>query len=543
MLKNFFKLYFLLAIVITVFAFNIETIMNFALIGNSLSELDKKSTSGPFFYIRQEFYNVPKSEWPSVISNLKKQFGYPIELKNISDVNLTTEQKEYLFENEMILTGGDFRSDLEEAEPEIWYVYLKDTDFVVRIYMSDTIGEQIDRYMKGIYYIMIKHLKNYPESDWQNRIDIYQRNYPNRINLILYSQLKFDQDKMIRLNQGKVIGFKHESAQQIYYKKIENSDFVMEIEPFGSKEMASARVLFDNFGLFLITVFALITAITLYLWMRPIWRDLKKLNLVTTTFGQGDFEARSDLPKKSAIWNLANTFNNMASRISKLITSHKDLTNAVSHELRTPLSRLRFAIEMLNEEKDEILKQEFVDSMGTDIDELELLVSELLTYARFDRENPELRYCKLNISQWLQDLTNKITAEDIDKELQIIDSIDEHSMEVTIDPKLLDRALNNLIRNALRYAKSRVDVGITIINDQCYISVDDDGAGIPENDRERILQPFTRLDYSRNRKTGGYGLGLSIVQQIIKWHNGKISIATSRYGGASFEICFPINQT
>ena len=111
------------------------------------------------------------------------------------------------------------------------------------------------------------------------------------------------------------------------------------------------------------------------------------------------------------------------------------------------------------------------------------------------------------------------------------------------EPRLMARALGNVLQNARRYAKQRVEVDAAINADTCRIVIDDDGPGIPEADRARIFEPFTRLDTSRNRDSGGYGLGLAIAQRIAQWHGGNIGVEDSPLGGARFVISWPVHRT
>lgn len=538
MFKNFLKIFFVLALVAVVYVINIETLFIFFLGGDVSKNVDRSPFNIPFFLIKRDLYRKPQSKWLEMIKELQTHYGYPLELENINDTDLTIKQKNKLRKNKLLTLNNDFISF--NFSEDIWYSTLKDSELILKLYMSESNNVVINQQSKGLFYSIIKYMDEVSETEWQQQFNLFLEQYGVLIKRFPITELKFNQKQILNLEQGKVIGVDMNLPSFMFYKKIHNSRYVLQFKPYG--KINSNIFLINNYQFIFPVILAILLAMVLLLWMRPIWRDLYKLNLVTTNFGHGDFQARSMLTKKSAIWNLSNTFNNMATRISNLITSHKDLTNAVSHELRTPLSRLRFAIEMINEEKDEELKQELVDSMGIDINELELLISELLTHARFDRENPELKYCDLEIASWLSTLIEKIKCEKNNIDLKFINSLHNKSLILEFDPKLIERAMNNLIRNAIRYARNCVEISISIEHRFCCISIDDDGPGIPKTERQRILQAFTRIDSSRNKKTGGYGLGLSIVQQIIKWHKGEITIASSHYNGASFTIKLPIKK-
>ena len=106
----------------------------------------------------------------------------------------------------------------------------------------------------------------------------------------------------------------------------------------------------------------------------------------------------------------------------------------------------------------------------------------------------------------------------------------------------MHRAIQNLVGNACRYAASNVHIEYSCHDDICRIDVEDDGEGIPKKDWDRVFSPFTRLDDSRTRSSGGYGLGLSIVQRIIYWHSGRAIVSESRWGGAKMSLLWPKND-
>jgi len=118
-------------------------------------------------------------------------------------------------------------------------------------------------------------------------------------------------------------------------------------------------------------------------------------------------------------------------------------------------------------------------------------------------------------------------------------NLDSGSYQVNFEPKYMARALGNLIQNGLCYSKSSLFITVEQEGDDCCIHIDDDGPGVPSKDWEKIFEPFARLDTSRDRATGGYGLGLAIVSRILAWHNGQISVGDSPLGGARFTLRWP----
>jgi signal transduction histidine kinase len=232
----------------------------------------------------------------------------------------------------------------------------------------------------------------------------------------------------------------------------------------------------------------------------------------------------------------------MAQRIEQLITSHKDLTNAVSHELRTPIARLRFSLEMLQNSTDEEKQRYYQQELETDIRELEDLVTELLTYAKFDREKPEMIFVSAPLKAYLEELIVESNPKGSTVAIELQYHIQPASRAIAYEPKQLARALGNLIQNGLSFSEKKIEVTAELHGNHCVIHVDDDGPGIDKDMRDKILEPFVRLDGSRSRMTGGYGLGLAIVNRIMQWHRGSVEVAGSALGGARFSLIWPIHN-
>ncbi|EVU12272.1 HAMP domain protein, partial [Vibrio parahaemolyticus V-223/04] len=258
-------------------------------------------------------------------------------------------------------------------------------------------------------------------------------------------------------------------------------------------------------------------------------RRIRELERVTVEFASGNFKARASTASAKSVGTLNKSFNNMADKVSRLITSNKMLTNAVAHELRTPIFRLQWQADLLADSSLNEQQTKYVNSIVEDIDEMEEMVEELLYYAKMERPETELRTESLELNSLLLDLKDKwqqetplpITVKDTDcKEAQI-----------KTDPKLLKRALDNLLRNAMRYADSQIMLEVTEDEEHCMISIHDDGNGIDEKDWPHLFEAFYSADKSRNKSTSGFGLGLAIVRQIMELQRGDVSISHSPLGG------------
>jgi len=177
--------------------------------------------------------------------------------------------------------------------------------------------------------------------------------------------------------------------------------------------------------------------------------------------------------------------------------------------------------------------------MKQDVSELDELIEEMLGYAKFGAHNLKLNLEDIVPEHWLKDIIKHYDEKNIKIQLNITSPILDKSKTITIDSHLMSRAINNLIRNGLRYAESQLVISLEIVENQVNLHIEDDGPGIPEQFYEQIFQPFTRLDTSRDKQSGGYGLGLAIVQKILLQHGGQINVGKSQLGGADFLLNWP----
>jgi signal transduction histidine kinase len=229
----------------------------------------------------------------------------------------------------------------------------------------------------------------------------------------------------------------------------------------------------------------------------------------------------------------------MAGRITQLLSAQRNLMHSVSHELRTPIARLEFGMQILQDASHDPQTNQRIQAMQGDLSELNTLVSELLNMAKMD-QHQALQLQMTDAKEFVQSCLANLPPKPAHISLNY--QCEDGLRHVMADQRLLVRAVDNLLKNAFKYAESAIHFAITQHgSDGWRIAVEDDGPGIPDNEREKIFEAFYRLDRSRDRSTGGFGLGLSIVKQIIGLHRGVVSISESHLGGARFEIVLPNN--
>lgn len=401
----------------------------------------------------------------------------------------------------------------------------------------DKINEQ---QIKGVGVLLLDDLSYYPTLEQkQKRLQTLQPYFPFKLSLESISNLTLDTDQKARLyRKDVVITFRDSNS-------VENS-FIRVLAPLQTPDMAvqlGPIPLFNWFPLNLVLSIVLISmfliSLGVYALIFPLERRLQLIQTGMRKVREGQLNTKVKVLGEDEIAHLATTFNSMTEHIRRLIESQRELTRAVSHELRTPVARIRFAVDMLadtDEYDDRMSQRDYIDQ---DIESLNGLIDEMLTYAKLEEGSPKMAWEEVRLKDLVEQIVRETNA--LGKPLTVmVGEVDEAAVAIA-DRRYLHRVLQNLAGNATRYAESKIIVNATVKGKEAMISVEDDGQGIPEKDRERVFIPFARLDDSRTRSTGGYGLGLSIVSRIAFWFNGKMKVDESpTLGGARFIMTWPI---
>lgn len=289
---------------------------------------------------------------------------------------------------------------------------------------------------------------------------------------------------------------------------------------------------------FLPVVFYASILLIVGLWLRPLLTDLRVLTEASQRFASDYREPLDTAKHTTQLTSLATNLDDMSGKVSQLIQSQKEMTAALSHEMRTPLARVRFAMAVLEGEVDEVLHPQ-LRAVNSDVQQIDELISDMLDYARLDHPGLRMDQQDVALEPWLAQVVAACPPHD-----RTVETVRDGGLErARMEPRLMELALNNLLVNALRYAKQRVRVEITRDHDVYRLVVEDDGDGIPEADRAAVFRAFMRLDTSRNRETGGFGLGLAIVARIASLHRGRVIAGASReLGGARLAMEWPVGE-
>ena len=403
-------------------------------------------------------------------------------------------------------------------------------DLVIKLFHERFVSYNLD-YSRGLQSLIVKQFHGVPQAQWPGLAEQMDKEFaPLHIVLSPIDDADFTAAESQRLQRGeKVVRIGDWGWRTLAVAPLNEQTVVKMVVP---PDPLDVNLLYWSINLLIgATMLA-----CLLLWLRAHWRDLERLKGTAERFGKGQLSERTNISPRSNIGNLANVFDTMASDIESLLNQQRDLLNAVSHELRTPLTRLDFGLALALSDDLPAASRERLQGLVAHIRELDELVLELLSYSRL--QNPARMPEQVEVS--LDEFIDSVLGS-VDEELQspdlVIDVCLHGQLErFSLDPRLTARALQNLLRNAMRYCEKRIQVSVQVLAEGCEIWVDDDGIGIPDDERERIFEPFYRLDRSRDRATGGFGLGLAISRRALEAQGGTLTVQASPLGGARFRL-------
>jgi signal transduction histidine kinase len=289
----------------------------------------------------------------------------------------------------------------------------------------------------------------------------------------------------------------------------------------------------------LIALVLVVVGVSSWLLARSLAGPLGKLSAAARALGRGELTARADVARGDELGDVARAFDDMAARVGDLLRAEKELIANVSHELRTPLARIRVALDLAAEGDAATAKESLAD-IQEDLEELERLISDVLTAARLDVGGPSggippLRRQTVDVGALLARAVERFRSAHPDREIEL--EIDDDLPSLEGDPVLLRRAVDNLIDNARKYSNSCVTLRARR-DEGVLVEVSDRGIGMGAEDLARAFQPFFRADRSRAR--GGLGLGLALARRIVEAHGGALDLESEPDEGTTARIHLPL---
>jgi len=297
----------------------------------------------------------------------------------------------------------------------------------------------------------------------------------------------------------------------------------------------------DNMSMPAMLLLSFVTIVLVsFLLAAMLVRRIRILRKTVQGITGGDLSARVDLSGHDEVSALAEDFNRMADRIDEMMSSQRQLVSDVSHELRSPLARLRIALELAERAED---PRENLRKIGKEADELEQLVSGLLSLARMESGQSVLEKRTVDLCQLIRKIIEDANFEGEAQSRSVhLKTCDEVSL--FLDPVLIHSAIENVIRNALHYTPDGTSVSVKVVrsSQQVNITIDDQGPGVPHQELARLFEPFTRVGEARDRKHGGFGLGLAITGKTLLAHEGTARAENRREGGLRVTLSLPVQD-
>jgi len=347
--------------------------------------------------------------------------------------------------------------------------------------------------------------------------------------IISIEKLAWPASLIAKISKGQVVSLSNIEDEVFYYWQTDtDSSKVLQLGPFINEKRETGSYLA------LTIIFYAVFGLCLFVWLWPIFKDVIQLIALTDAFSKKRIKIRSKVKATSVMYPLAESVESMSRQIVRFLSLQRFLASSVSHDIRTPLSRIGFLLAMTNTKN----LDEYKEKIEYELDEIDHLTDDFIELARIEECHHQLNFVEKNIKDWLVHLIEKVqSSSEVSIEL-----INVPGCAIQHDEKFLQRAIQNLLVNAVKYAVTKVTVTVETNNERIEIRVEDDGVGIKPEEQERLTGLYER-GKSANNVGSGYGIGLAFVNVITEWHGGHVIISQSTaLNGASISVFLPRSQ-
>ena len=301
----------------------------------------------------------------------------------------------------------------------------------------------------------------------------------------------------------------------------------------------------QNMLLLLTAATTIVILVVVFFLSEFILSPMRKIMRVVNLMGEGHLNQRISLKGRDEFSQLAGEFNNMNDRLEQVEKTREEFVSNVSHELKTPLSSMKVLSEaiLLQDNVPVEMYKEFLQDITSEVDRMTMIVNDLLTLVKLDQRDMPLIVKQIDLNKLIEDMLKRLYPL---AEVKDIDLLYENMRKVTLaaDEMKLSLALSNLVENGIKYtpAGGMVKVIIDADHQNAFVTIQDTGIGIAEEELGKIFTRFYRVDKTRDRDTGGTGLGLSITHSTVLLHNGAIRVTSKEGEGTTFVMRLPLHQ-
>ncbi len=361
-----------------------------------------------------------------------------------------------------------------------------------------------------------------PDVDWAS-----DPNFPAFEDLDFGVSPNFGEDPSAWDNQ--LGGIEFADTENHRFLKLHNGDYYIIVSSPRISDVSTQPNLVNQ-----ILIRGLLFLLLGYFAVTWLFKPIRDIRVGAAHIGRGNFDHRIEKVRRDQLGDLAGDINILAEDVERMLDAKRALLLGISHELRTPLSRMRLALEFLENEEDQ-------ETLKAEIDEMEKIVVSLLEAERLNVRHAELTRMPISVSDLIHTMMDDFFSRDADR--IGVEEPDE-DLVAELDMPRINLMLKNLLSNALRYS-SKADKAIMlrwfVDGSDLVFTVTDDGPGIPPEQAAKLGEPFYRQDPSRTRSSGGTGLGLYLAKLVANAHGGDLTLIDQDKPGACFEIRIPMN--
>ncbi len=495
-------------------------------LGHEREFLDKGILPNVENYLKK----YPQVEWNGVLSSIQPKYGAKIRIINIKDAKLSRqEQKKLQRKGAVIKHFGHIRFLGYGLDNGVEYKRIENSSHVIEVSPGVTMLETVNYAMSWMYKLTWLRLNATPHQDWQREMANIRAQYLWPLRLVNKNKERLPQETLQQLKSYPVAYLPPKKGfVYILYFRTPLESTLVKVGPLKYPWVRVHGDLVSNS--YLVAVFIIATILLTWAFSR----NARKIYKITEEYSRGHFTYQTKFSRFSNLYGVYENVVVMGKNIESLIKTQHNLTRFVAHETRTPLSTMQFSLDVLKEEKplSPTAKDKIV-SMQEDINDLNTLTRYFILYSQSATQ--ELRISKepVCLYTWLENIVKRYQTPTIKVALTVLGSKES---VVAIDPRLFKHVIDNLLTNAIKFARREVAVSISYLENTVIIKVDDDGEGIPKAERKTIFEPFATLD-SAGDMGKHIGLGLAIVKAIVDLHGGRVTVAeSSLLGGAQFRV-------
>jgi two-component system sensor histidine kinase RstB len=526
-MTRLFLRYYLAVLAVLLLAWYLHGQISSRQFPTEFARLVEEAHTGTARLVTRRLNSVSAESRDATLHELQQEFDFPVVVLPVSELPRHVSTR--------FQRGDDAVFYFSPAWGSCIAAPLQDADLAVSLGALPEYTH-IEASLRGGIHLAVTSLAEAGETQRAAVLDDLQSQFSFAVEIVPPTSLPVREQW--RINRGDDAVFFERDDKNYIVSPLSYSNDVALFGPLPDLNDIERRVLATTLAIVL-----LVAALAIAILLRPVARQLRLVEGAAKAIAAGELTARVDESRVHSARPLAQAFNNMADRTEQLLKTQRELLQAVSHELRTPLSRIRFATDLIESADNPQDLRKRLDAVDAATEELDQLIGELLSYVRLETITSELPDEHVQLSDLLQELTSQYAALFPTVEFAIDQQTDDPDACMTGDAVGIRRALGNVLANAGRYAKGHVRITVSQQGDQFLIDVDDDGPGIPEPERNRVLEPFVRLTSEDGAEQGGVGLGLALVNRIVSQHGGTVSVLSAPDGGCRIRTAWPVNST